>query len=81
MNGLLRDGGETIAYLRRNGKAPRVIWSGGFHSDRQATKAIALGRWLVSLIKEGDHRLSTLDDLQRIEELSASSYRIDTCLR
>jgi pimeloyl-ACP methyl ester carboxylesterase len=45
MNRLLRDDGETIAYLRRDGKAPGIIWLGGFHSDMQGTKAIALDRW------------------------------------
>jgi pimeloyl-ACP methyl ester carboxylesterase len=42
MNRLLRDDGETIAYLRRNGKAPGIVWLGGFHSDMQGTKAAAL---------------------------------------
>jgi hypothetical protein len=46
MNRPLRDGGQTIAYLRRDGKTPGI-----------------------ALTKEGDHRLSTPDGLQRIEEL------------
>jgi pimeloyl-ACP methyl ester carboxylesterase len=42
---LLRDDGETIAYLRRDGKMPRVVWLGGFKSDMTGTKAQALSRW------------------------------------
>jgi len=42
---LTREDGETIAYLKRAGKSPLVLWLGGFKSDLQANKAQALMRW------------------------------------
>jgi pimeloyl-ACP methyl ester carboxylesterase len=42
---LTREDGETIAYLRRAGKSPLVVWLGGFKSDMKANKAQALLRW------------------------------------
>jgi pimeloyl-ACP methyl ester carboxylesterase len=42
---LTREDGETIAYLRRNGKTPGVVWLGGFRSDMTGTKAQALDVW------------------------------------
>jgi pimeloyl-ACP methyl ester carboxylesterase len=41
----IREDGETIAYLKRAGKAPGVVWLGGFHSDMNGTKAQALDAW------------------------------------
>ena len=41
----IREDGETIAYLRRGGKTPGVVWLGGFRSDMSGTKAEALDRW------------------------------------
>lgn len=41
----IRDDGETIAYLRRDGKRPGVLWLGGFRSDMTGTKSQALDRW------------------------------------
>jgi pimeloyl-ACP methyl ester carboxylesterase len=41
---LLRDG-ETIAYLKRAGAAPGIVWLGGFKSEMTATKATALDGW------------------------------------
>jgi pimeloyl-ACP methyl ester carboxylesterase len=42
---LLREDGETIAYLRREGKRPQVLWLGGFKSDMGGTKAQRLDAW------------------------------------
>ena len=42
---LARADGEHIAYLRREGKSPGVVWLGGFHSDMAGTKAEALDAW------------------------------------
>ncbi len=42
---LARAAGEHIAYLRREGKTPGVVWLGGFHSDMAGTKAEALDAW------------------------------------
>ena len=42
---LTREDGETIAYLARDGKAPGVLWLGGFKSDMAGTKAEALDAW------------------------------------
>jgi pimeloyl-ACP methyl ester carboxylesterase len=39
---LKRDGGENIAYEQRAGKAPGIVWLGGFKSDMTGTKATAL---------------------------------------
>jgi pimeloyl-ACP methyl ester carboxylesterase len=41
----IREDGETIAYLKRGGKSPGVVWLGGFHSDMNGTKAQALDTW------------------------------------
>ncbi len=41
----IREDGETIAYLKRGGKTPGVVWLGGFHSDMNGTKAQALDAW------------------------------------
>jgi pimeloyl-ACP methyl ester carboxylesterase len=40
-----REDGETIAYLRRRGKSPGVLWLGGFKSDMNGAKAQALDEW------------------------------------
>ncbi len=45
---LIREDGETIAYLRRGGKSPGLVWLGGFHSDMNGTKAQALDAWAES---------------------------------
>lgn len=37
--------GRRIAYRRRDGKAPGVMWLGGYRSDMQGTKARALDAW------------------------------------
>ncbi len=42
---LLRHDGETIAYLKRDGKSAGVLWLGGFKSDMMGTKAQALDVW------------------------------------
>jgi pimeloyl-ACP methyl ester carboxylesterase len=41
---LSRDG-ANIAYLKRTGTAPGVVWLGGFKSEMIATKATALDQW------------------------------------
>ncbi len=35
-------GGETLAYRRVDGEGPTVVWVGGFRSDMEGTKALAL---------------------------------------
>jgi pimeloyl-ACP methyl ester carboxylesterase len=42
---LTREDGETIAYLKREGIAPGLVWLGGFNSDMMGTKAEALDGW------------------------------------
>jgi pimeloyl-ACP methyl ester carboxylesterase len=42
---LKREDGETIAYMKREGKSPGLVWLGGFHSDMAGTKAEALDAW------------------------------------
>jgi pimeloyl-ACP methyl ester carboxylesterase len=37
--------GANIAYLRRAGAAPGIVWLGGFKSEMTATKASALDDW------------------------------------
>ena len=38
-------GRRRIAVRAREGASPGLFWLGGFHSDMQGTKAIALDRW------------------------------------
>lgn len=42
MERLARPGGESLALKRRPGTAPTVLWIGGFRSDMEGTKALAL---------------------------------------
>jgi pimeloyl-ACP methyl ester carboxylesterase len=42
---LARADGETIAYLRRDGKTPGIVWCGGLKSDMTGTKAKHLDSW------------------------------------
>jgi pimeloyl-ACP methyl ester carboxylesterase len=39
------DAARIIAVLQRKGKAPGILWLGGFRSDMEGTKAEALDRW------------------------------------
>jgi pimeloyl-ACP methyl ester carboxylesterase len=39
---LSRPDGETLAFKRINGSGPTVVWIGGFRSDMEGTKALAL---------------------------------------
>lgn len=39
---LRRPDGETLAFRRVEGKGPTVVWIGGFRSDMEGTKALAL---------------------------------------
>jgi len=45
---LVRDGGETVAYRRRPGRSPGVVFLGGFMSDMTGTKAEALDRFCAA---------------------------------
>ncbi|MBS0473187.1 MAG: alpha/beta hydrolase [Proteobacteria bacterium] len=40
-----RHDGERIAYIRRSGRGPGVVWLGGFKSEMTGTKARALDAW------------------------------------
>jgi len=42
---LARQGGETVAYRRRHGRSPGIVFLGGFMSDMTGTKAEALDRF------------------------------------
>jgi len=42
---LERPDGNFVAYVRRDGRAPAVVFLGGFRSDMTGTKAIALDAW------------------------------------
>ena len=42
---LHRDGEERLAYFRRGGSSPGIVWLGGFKSEMTATKASALDDW------------------------------------
>ena len=42
LQSLPRPDGETLAYRRVNGSGPTVVWIGGFRSDMEGTKALAL---------------------------------------
>lgn len=45
---LTREDSATIAYHRRRGRAPGVVFLGGFMSDMNGTKALALDRFCES---------------------------------
>ena len=38
-------GGKRLAYLRRGGAGPGIVWLGGFRSDMEGTKAQAVDAW------------------------------------
>jgi pimeloyl-ACP methyl ester carboxylesterase len=42
---LVCEDGERIAYLKRQGSAPGVVWLGGFKSEMTGTKATAMDEW------------------------------------
>lgn len=42
---LPRDGGHALAWRRREGAGPTLVWCGGTRSDMTATKASALDAW------------------------------------
>ncbi len=42
---LQRPDGNTIAYARTDGRAPTIVFLGGFRSDMTGTKAVALEAW------------------------------------
>ncbi|MBS0222080.1 MAG: alpha/beta hydrolase [Proteobacteria bacterium] len=42
---LSRPDGNTVAYARTDGRAPTVVFLGGFRSDMTGTKAMALEAW------------------------------------
>jgi pimeloyl-ACP methyl ester carboxylesterase len=45
MHGTLEVDGAALAWRRRPGREPTVVWLGGFHSDMTGTKAQALADW------------------------------------
>jgi pimeloyl-ACP methyl ester carboxylesterase len=45
---LVREDGETVAYRRRPGRSPGVVFLGGFMSDMTGTKAEALDRFCAA---------------------------------
>src|SRR5476651_2877979 len=42
---LARPDGNTVAYARTEGRAPTIVFLGGFRSDMTGTKAVALEAW------------------------------------
>src|ERR1700756_1735873 len=46
---LKRPDGNTVAYARTEGRAPTVVFLGGFRSDMTGTKAMALEAWAQKL--------------------------------
>ncbi len=40
-----REDGQRIAYRSIGGAGPTVVWLGGFHSDMEGTKAVAVDDW------------------------------------
>src|SRR5262249_48886731 len=45
---LKRPDGNTVAYDRIDGRAPTVVFLGGFRSDMTGTKATALDAWALA---------------------------------
>ena len=46
--GVLAVDGTALAWRRVDGRAPSVVWLGGFHSDMTGTKAQALAEWALA---------------------------------
>ena len=46
--GVLAVDGTALAWRRVDGRAPSVVWLGGFHSDMTGTKARALAEWALA---------------------------------
>ena len=46
--GVLEVDGTALAWRRVDGRAPSVVWLGGFHSDMTGTKAQALAEWALA---------------------------------
>src|ERR1700761_5905689 len=42
---LMRDDGNRVAYRRREGRGPTIVWLGGFKSEMTSTKPEALDAW------------------------------------
>jgi pimeloyl-ACP methyl ester carboxylesterase len=42
---LPRGDGERLAFVKRDGRAPGIVWMGGFKSDMEGNKARALDAW------------------------------------
>ena len=42
---LSRPDGKRLACRKRDGSGPTVVWLGGFHSEMEGTKALALAEW------------------------------------
>jgi len=42
---LARGENQRLAYKRVEGRGPTVVWLGGFHSDMEGAKALALHNW------------------------------------
>ena len=47
-SGTLDVAGTGLAWRRISGRAPTVVWLGGFHSDMSGTKAQALADWAAA---------------------------------
>jgi pimeloyl-ACP methyl ester carboxylesterase len=45
MTQVLENGGNSIAYRKRDGRSPGVVWLGGYKSDMIGTKAETLDAW------------------------------------
>jgi pimeloyl-ACP methyl ester carboxylesterase len=56
---LPRPDGNFVAYARTEGRAPTVVFLGGFRSDMTGTKAVALEAWA----KKSDHAFLRFDYL------------------
>jgi pimeloyl-ACP methyl ester carboxylesterase len=46
--GLVRDDRNHVAYRKREGRGPTVVWLGGFKSEMTSTKPEALDAWAAS---------------------------------
>ncbi|MDE2135402.1 MAG: alpha/beta hydrolase [Alphaproteobacteria bacterium] len=44
----LDHGGERLAYVKRSGAGPGIVWLGGFRSDMEGNKAKAVDAWAVA---------------------------------
>ena len=76
---LTRADGETLAVKRVRGSGPTVVWIGGFRSDMEGTKALALDAAAPVHILQGraDDVVPWRRQIALVERLTGADVRLD----